>query len=416
LLSAIDAPSSGSDGKTSPRFNLVRLRRDIGEQSTAGIVFTDRSEGARFNRVAGLDTRLQFAKVYSVDVRYAASMTRDSVTRTGSLWELSHGRTGRGYGYRYNVQGFSPDFETQTGFVNRVDFVRAQLNQRYTIFGKKGGWWDQRQHFLSANSLWSYKSFGERDTPLESRVSIDNSMTIRGGWRVSVTPDLQRVAFDPRRYTSYAVLSASGRDTLSFTPNSAQITSNMAFAVNTPQWRRAGATVTATVGSEPEFFETATVQRREVEAQLDLRPSSQVRIGALLRYQRFVRDRDGSVFSTQVVPRLRMEYQFSRALFLRFIGQVESRDRSALRDPRTEQPLFRRSPNGALSVQGTRKSLLGRADWLISYLPSPGTVVFIGYGTAVDASETMRPTEIERTSDGAFVKFSYLFRVRNGAR
>jgi hypothetical protein len=247
-------------------------------------------------------------------------------------------------------------------------------------------------------------------------VSLDNSMTIRGGWRVSVTPDLQRVAFDPRRYTSYAVLSASGRDTLSFTPNSAQITSNMAFAVNTPQWRRAGATVTATVGSEPEFFETATVQRREVEAQLDLRPSSQVRIGALLRYQRFVRDRDGSVFSTQVVPRLRMEYQFSRALFLRFIGQVESRDRSALRDPRTEQPLFRRSPNGALSVQGTRKSLLGRADWLISYLPSPGTVVFIGYGTAVDASETMRPTEIERTSDGAFVKFSYLFRVRNGAR
>ncbi|AMW03929.1 DUF5916 domain-containing protein [Gemmatimonas phototrophica] len=416
LLSAIDAPTSGSDGKTSPRFNIVRLRRDLGEQSNAGIVFTDRSEGARFNRVAGFDTRLQFANVYSLDLRYAASRTRDSVTRTGALWEASHGRTGRALGYRFNLQGFSPQFETQTGFVNRVDFVRAQINQRYTMFGSKGGWWDQRQHFLSASSLWSYNGFGNRDTPLEMRVSIDNSMTIRGGWRVSITPDLQRVDFDPRRYTSYAVLSATGRDTASFTPNVAQITNNVAFALNTPQWRRAGATLTATAGTEPEFFETSTVRRREVEAQLDLRPSSQVRIGTLLRYQQFVRERDGTVFSTQVVPRLRLEYQFSRALFLRFIGQVESRDRSALRDPRTEQPLFRRTSTGALSVQGARKSLLGRADWLVSYLPSPGTVVFVGYGTAVDASETMRPGDIARTSDGAFVKFSYLYRVRNASR
>jgi hypothetical protein len=416
LMSALDAPSSGSDGKTSPLFNIIRLRRDLGEQSNAGLVFTDRTEGSRFNRVAGFDSRLQFANVYSLDLRYAASMTRDSSTRRGSLWELSHGRTGRGYGYRFNLQGFSPQFETQTGFVNRVDFVRAQVNQRFTFFGAKGGWWDQRQHFVSASSLWSYDGFGRQDMPLESRVSVDNSLTIRGGWRVSATPDLQRVAFDPRRYASYAVRSPSGRDTTAFSPNAPQVTSNVALAVNTPQWRRAGATVTATLGREPEFFETATVQRREVEAQVDLRPTSQVRVGALLRYQQFVRERDGSAFSTQVVPRLRLEYQVTRALFFRFIGQVESRDRSALRDPRTEQPLFRRSTSGSLALQGARRSLLGRADWLLSYLPSPGTVVYVGYGTGVDASDTMRPGDIQRTSDGAFVKFSYLYRVRNAVR
>lgn len=415
LLSAIDAPSSGSDGRTSPRFNIVRLRRDLGEQSTAGIVFTDRSEGARFNRVAGFDTRLQFAKVYSIDLRYAASVTRDNSTRTGALWEASTGRTGRGYGYRYNLLAFSPDFETQSGFVNRVDLVQAQINQRLTFFGARGGWWDQRQHFLTAVSLWTYDGFGARETPLESRVSVDNSMTFRGGWRVSVTPNLQRVAFDPRRYTDYAVLNSPGTDTVAFVPSGAQVTAATTLAVNTPQWRLASATLTATVGTETEFFETATVRRREVEAQLNLRPSSQVRVGTLLRYQRFVRARDGTVFSTQVVPRLRVEYQFSRALFFRFIGQVESRDRSALRDPRTEQPLFRGATSGTLTAQDARRSLLGRADWLISYLPSPGTVVFVGYGTGVDASATMRPTDLERTSDGAFVKFSYLFRVRNGS-
>ena len=416
LLSAIDAPTSGSDGKTSPRFNIMRLRRDLGEQSTAGLVFTDRSEGARFNRVAGVDSRVQFANVYSVDLRYAASITRDSSTRTGALWEASTGRTGRGYGYRYSLQGFSPSFETQTGFVNRVDFVRAQINQRYTMFGKKGGWWDQRQHFLSVSSLWAYEGFGRRDTPLESRISLDNSMTIRGGWKVSAIPDVQRVAFDPRRYATYGVLGGAGADTVPFQPSAAQTTGTVALSVNTPQWRRAGATLLATVGTEPEFFETSTVRRREVEAQIDLRPTSQLRVGTLLRYQRFVRERDGSVFSTQVVPRVRLEYQVTRALFVRFIGQVESRDRSALRDPRTEQPLLRADADGIMTVQEARKSLLGRADWLVSYLPSPGTVVFIGYGTAMDASETMRPGDVQRTSDGAFVKFSYLYRVRNASR
>jgi len=79
VMSAIDAPTSGRDGKTSPVFNIIRLRRDLGEQSTAGIVFTDRTEGARFNRVAGVDSRLQFAKVFSVDLRYAASITQPAL-------------------------------------------------------------------------------------------------------------------------------------------------------------------------------------------------------------------------------------------------------------------------------------------------------------------------------------------------
>jgi hypothetical protein len=43
-------------------------------------------------------------------------------------------------------------------------------------------------------------------------------------------------------------------------------------------------------------------------------------------------------------------------------------------------------------------------------------VVFFGYGAGLDATETMRPGEARRTSDGAFVKISYLFRVKNSAR
>ena len=409
LLSAVDAATATGEH---PVFNVLRLRRDIGEQSNAGLVITDRTQGARYNRLAGFDTRLQWANYYSAEVRLAGSLTHDSSgTRRGALWEVTQGRSGRAYGNRYALQGFSPDFRTDVGFINRVNFVKAQVNQRITVFGTRGGWWDQRQHFFTGSTLWNYAEFG-RKTPLESKLSLDNSLLIRGGWKVSITPDLQLINFDPRRYGSLLTKSTTGTGYVAFVPGGVQITSNTVLTINTPQWRRAGVTLAATLGSEPEFFEAAKVHRRDLEATVDVRPTAQVRVGALLRYQRFVRDRDGTLFSTQVVPRLRLEYQLSRALFVRFVGQLESRERSALRDPRTEQPMYTRSSTGAYTVQGDTKSMRGRADWLISYLPSPGTVIFFGYGTALDASATMRPGDPERTSDGAFLKVSYLFRVQ----
>jgi hypothetical protein len=52
-----------------------------------------------------------------------------------------------------------------------------------------------------------------------------------------------------------------------------------------------------------------------------------------------------------------------------------------------------------------------RADWLFSYQPNPGTVLFLGYGATV-ASDEFRPTALERVGDGFFVKWSYLFRTK----
>jgi hypothetical protein len=417
LLSAVDASTSSADGNTNPIFNIVRLRRDLGDQSTAGLVYTDRVEGSSYNRVGGLDSRIQFNRVYNVELRLVGSLTGDSTGRRGgAIWEANTGRTGRSYGYRYSLQGISPQFITRTGFVPRNDIVQGQIFSRWTRFGKRGGWWDQQQQFFQSFYIWTYDGFRQRTAPLEVRVSLDNSAVIRGGWRVNIIPNVQTVAFDPRRYASVFTTSAAG-DTAGFTPNERQSTAGIALSVTTPQWRRVGATLSSTFGRELEFFETATVNRRDVEGSIDLRPTRQVRLSGLLRYQQFDRVRDGTAFSTQLVPRVRMEYQFSRALFLRFVGQAELRRRDALRDPRTEQPLMQRNASGVLAPIGARKSLIGRGDILLSYLPNPGTVIYLGYGSAGDASVTERPFDARRTSDGVFMKVSYLFRagVRPGA-
>jgi len=415
LLSAVDASRTSANGADNPVFNILRVRRDLGAQSTAGLLLTDRTEGRRFNRVAGFDTRLNFANAYSLEARAVTSLTGDTRgVRAGNILELNHNRTGREWGYRWSLASFSPEFETQSGFINRTDFVRAQAFQRWTRFGKRGGWWDQQQHFLRTSTIWTHAGFSERASPLEVTLAVDNSWVLRGGWRASLSPEYGAIAFDPRRYGSTWTIGAGDAlvpDTVRFAPLDRRFTRALQGSINTPQWRRLGASISGRYGSEPEFFETATAQRRDVEVSADMRPTPQLRVSTLFRYQRFYRDRDGSVFSTQVVPRLRTEYQFSRALFARLIVQVESRERDALRDPRTEQPLLTRSSAGEYTAIGGRRTLLGRADALLSYLPNPGTVVYLGYGSAMDASLSMRPFEAERTGDGAFVKFSYLFRA-----
>jgi hypothetical protein len=50
-------------------------------------------------------------------------------------------------------------------------------------------------------------------------------------------------------------------------------------------------------------------------------------------------------------------------------------------------------------------------DWLFSYQPTPGTVVFAGYGSTLADEETRRPYRLERRDDGFFAKVSYAWRL-----
>ena len=52
-----------------------------------------------------------------------------------------------------------------------------------------------------------------------------------------------------------------------------------------------------------------------------------------------------------------------------------------------------------------------RMDWLFSYRPIPGTLVYLGYGSTMQEPDAFRFNELERTTDGFFAKISYLFRL-----
>src|SRR5207247_96342 len=69
------------------------------------------------------------------------------------------------------------------------------------------------------------------------------------------------------------------------------------------------------------------------------KPTPAVRIAGRWAHVRLTRARDGSRFSTANIPRLKLEYQLSRAVFFRYVGQYVAQDQVALQDPRTGQPL-----------------------------------------------------------------------------
>ena len=73
VLSAVDAVEQSRSGQDHPFYNIVRLQRDIGGQSRAGLVYTDKVDGDTSNRVAGADARVVWRKVYSLDLQGAIS-------------------------------------------------------------------------------------------------------------------------------------------------------------------------------------------------------------------------------------------------------------------------------------------------------------------------------------------------------
>ena len=138
---------------------------------------------------------------------------------------------------------------------------------------------------------------------------------------------------------------------------------------------------------------------------LTLRPTANIRLEALGVALRIDRERDGSEFARTVIPRLKVEYQPRRSLFFRVIGEWRDERRDALRDARTGELLFfddRPTP----PIED--KTL--RADWLISYEPTPGTVAFLGYGSTLEAPDGASWSRVRRSADGLFVKLAYQFR------
>jgi len=404
-LGAVDDHTQSSTG-SNPVYNLLRLRRDLGASSTGGLVYTDRIDGGDYNRVLGADARIVWKKIWFSQAQVVGSWTRDgSGTRAGQLWAVTFGdRTGRSYGNHYELQGATSEFASRSGFINRVDFVQARVYNRFTWYGAPGSVLEQVSAFANVFSLWRYDDFFRMRGIFEGGPELDGSATLRGGWNVTaqLTNRAQRFAADA--YSAYRVDRTA--DTIPFVvPHGLYNLWAMNAGVGTPN-RAVTFSANVGYGATAIFAEAAPGRQVVVQATAGWKPTPAVRIEARWAHVRLTRARDGSRFSTANIPRLKLEYQLSRAVFFRYVGQYFAQDQVALQDPRTGQPLVVNGSGAAAVVTNDFRN-----DLLFSYKPLPGTLVFFGYGTTLVEPEAFRFQSLSRASDGFFLKISYLLRM-----
>jgi hypothetical protein len=202
---------------------------------------------------------------------------------------------------------------------------------------------------------------------------------------------------------------ASGAPTR-FLPSDRIETLASGVSISSPTFQSFTASVGATFGTDVDFLETSRVRRVDYNASLDLRPSSRLRVSATYVASAFTRRTDDVQSTFQKIPRVKVEYQIARPIFVRVVSQYTASKREALVDPRTGQVLLVSSSSGFTpSTRSASNSL--RTDWLFSYRPTPGTVFFAGYGGTLNETDPLAFNQLRRTSDAFFVKLSYLFRL-----
>jgi len=417
ILTAVDDRVSSPTGDN-PLYNLLRVQRDVGSQSRLGLVYTDKIDGDNYNRVAGADARLVFGEVYSAQLQLAGSRTRAAGnTMSAPLWGARFARNGRTFGLRYSMTGIDETFRAGSGFISRPGIVHGNLNHRVTLYGKRGGLIETFTGDVSLDGTWEYRRFVNGQGIQDQKLHFNLNTTLQGGWKAGASLLVESFGYPSDLYGDYAVElpapGGAGLDTVPFTGTPTIPNLDYVLSLATPQFAQFSGNIFFLWGHDENFYEWASANIQWLDLTLDWRPTHKLRVNGLYRLQYVGRRTDGSTVNIWRSPRLKVEYQLSRPIFLRLVGEYTTERRDALRDDtRTGAPILVFDSDAGAYVRTTpfgRRSF--RGDFLFSYQPNPGTVLFAGYGSTLRDPTVLGRSDLRRAEDGFFLKLSYLFQL-----
>jgi Domain of unknown function (DUF5916) len=387
-------------------FAVVRVNRDVGKQSTIGMIYTDREFAGGYNRVGGIDGHFKFTPNWTLDWQGVTSATSlpGGPRSAGPAYKLHLQRTGYQFYYDLDYDDLSPGFNTQTGFLGndtvdrfvpysrsiprpavRPDFrsLGQFITYRFRPEGKALISWGPS---LYVDPVWDHAG-NQLDTYYDT------------GWSWEMTG---QTYFEVYQAADHELLRP--RDFPVLPANRVYVHQHKGIYFGSQYIQPFTFKATYEWGTDVNFVPPAgqaplLANLTHGEVTMTIRPLTKLEVDNTYLLERLTsREGGASIFNNHII-RSKWNWQFSPRLGVRTIFQYNTI-----------------LPNEEMtSLQPTKQF---NADFLVSYIVSPWTALYVGYNSDqqnINLIPTSTGSELLRTNrflnDGRqfFVKFSYYF-------
>ncbi len=342
----------GSQGSDSDTFDFettdtaLRYRRDFGQSSAVGGVFTSRDGDGYSNQVGGFDGRYRMNdkdtitfQVLGSRTEYPLDIIEDFEQPEGSFsdtaYSIRYNHNERDWGAWAEYRDVGADFRADMGFMPRVDYTFMVGGLRRTWTGEEGDFYNR----WSVGGDWDL-------TEDQSGQLLERELEV---WTSYNGPKQSNVFFalvDRDRHF----------DGVDF-PDQFNVQGWQEFQPNGKLWLG----LWYRVGDDIDFANTRPAETVVIEPNIRYNFGKHVRANLSHTYQRLDVD-EGRLFEVNL-SQLRLVYQFNVRMFVRGIFQYQQIDRDPL--------LY------VDEVDTENKDLF--TQLLFSYKLNPRTVLFFGY-------------------------------------
>ena len=390
-------PLSGSDAY----FGVVRINREFGKGSSAGIIYTDRELHTSpstfcsateclvgFNRVGGVDTHIKINQNWQLNAQAVTSETKfnDGTHSAGPAYQLYVERSSRKLEFNTLYQDISPGFNADTGFINRTDYRRFSNFVNY-VFRPEGKHFTAHGPRMFELTMWDHKG--------NFIAYIVNPGYEWDFQRNSYITVFGQIDHERLRPTDFSTLAAN--------QDYAHVLGGVAVGTQYFKWLKVNVEGDwgTTTNYVPRIGPPVIANWTAAYVTGTVRPLKGLTIDNNYIMTRLLDQNTGlNIFNNHII-RSKWNYQFTKEFSLRLIGQYVTT-----------------ISNPSLTTLQNTKSFNG--DVLFTYMITPGTALYAGYNSKLqnlDPSLASTPDGLLRTrrsfiNDGRqlFIKLSYLFR------